>query len=220
LHRSLDTHAERPTYPSGEAAMSLRDVLVGELRDLYSAENQLVKALPKLVKAAEDQELSSSIQDHLEQTKGHVERLKEVFTQLETKPTGKQCKGMEGLIEEGKEAIEEDEEAPLGDILIIGAASRVEHYEIAGYTAVIQMAQALGEEEIAGLMNKTLQEEEAARDKLREKGQALIQSAAQEGDAAESEEEEGQAASGRKSPASVRISQRSSKKTANRSSRR
>jgi ferritin-like metal-binding protein YciE len=199
--------------------MSLRDVLVEELRDLYSAENQLVKALPKLVKAAEDEELSSSIQDHLEETKGHVERLKEVFTQLETKPTGKQCKGMEGLIEEGKEAIEEDEEAPLGDILIIGAASRVEHYEIAGYTAVIQMAQALGEEEIVDLLNQTLQEEEAARDKLGEKGQALIQSAAQEGDAAESEEEEDQAPAGRKSPASVRTGQRSNK-TASKSSRR
>jgi len=200
--------------------MSLRDVLVEELRDLYSAENQLVKALPKLVKAAEDDELSSSIQEHLEETKGQVERLKEVFTQLETKPTGKQCKGMEGLVEEGKEAIEEDQEAPLGDILIIGAASRVEHYEIAGYTAVIEMAQALGEEEIADLLNQTLQEEEAARDKLVEKGQALIQSAAQEGDALESEEEEDQAPSGKKSPASVRPSQRSSKKAANRSSRR
>jgi ferritin-like metal-binding protein YciE len=199
--------------------MSLRDVLVEELRDLYSAENQLVKALSKLVKAAEDEELSSSIQDHLEETKGHVERLKEVFAQLETKPTGKHCKGMEGLVEEGKEAIEEDEEAPLGDILIIGAASRVEHYEIAGYTAVIQMAQALKEEEIVDLLNQTLQEEEAARDKLGEKGQALIQSAAQEGDAVESEEQEDRPASGRKSPASVRTSPRSSEKAA-KSSRR
>jgi ferritin-like metal-binding protein YciE len=193
--------------------------LVEELKDLYSAENQLVKALPKLAKAAEDEELSTSFQDHLEETKGHVERLKEIFTQLESKPTGKQCKGMEGLIEEGKEAIEEDEEAPLGDILIIGAASRVEHYEIAGYTAVIQMAEALGEEEIVDLLNQTLQEEEATRDKLGEKGQALIQSAAQAGDAAESEEEEDQAPAGRKSPASVRTGQRSSK-TANKSSRR
>src|SRR5438270_3439836 len=211
---------EKAQQTPGEATMSLRDVLVEELRDLYSAENQLVKALPKLSKAAEDEELSSSIQQHLEETKGQVERLKEVFTQLETKPTGKQCKGMEGLIEEGREILEEDEEAPLGDILIIGAASRVEYYEIAGYTAVIEMARALGEEEIADLLNQTLQEEEAARDKLGEKGQALIQSAAQEGDAAESEEEEDQAATVRKSPGSVRTSQRSSNKAANRSSRR
>ena len=163
--------------------------------------------------------LSRSIRDHLEETKGHVERLKEVFAQLETKPTGKHCKGMEGLVEEGKEAIEEDEEAPLGDILIIGAASRVEHYEIAGYTAVIQMAQALEEGEIVDLLSQTLQEEEAARDKLGEKGQALIQSAAQEGDAVESEEQEDRPASGRKSPASVRTSPRSSEKAA-KSSRR
>lgn len=199
--------------------MSLRDVFVEELRDLYSAENQLVKAFPKLSKAAEDEELSSSIQQHLEETKGQVERLKEVFTQLESKPTGKQCKGMEGLIEEGREVLEEDQEAPLGDILIVGAASRVEHYEIAGYTAVIEMARALGEEEIADLLNQTLQEEEATRDKLAEKGQTLIQSAAEEGEAAESEEEE-ETASARKSPASVRAGQRSSSKTGSRSSRR
>jgi ferritin-like metal-binding protein YciE len=216
LHRSLDTHAESPTH-LGEATMSLRDVLVEELKDLYSAENQLVKALPKLVKAAEDEELSTSFQNHLEETKGHVERLKEIFTQLESKPTGKQCKGMEGLIEEGKEAIEEDEEAPLGDIMIISAASRVEHYEIAGYTAVIEMARALGEDDIADLLNQTLEEEESARDKLMAKGQALIQSAAQQADAGESEEEE--TGGGRKAPASVGAGQRSSKKAANRSSR-
>jgi ferritin-like metal-binding protein YciE len=197
--------------------MSLRDVLVEELKDLYSAENQLVKALPKLVRAAEDEELSTSIQDHLEETKGHVERLKEIFTQLESKPTGKQCKGMEGLIEEGKEVIEEDEEAPFGDIMIIGAASRVEHYEIAGYTAVIQLARAIGEDDIVDLLNQTLEEEESARDKLMEKAQALIQSAAQEADAEESEVDE--TAGGKKSPASVGAGQRSSKKAANRSSR-
>jgi len=214
----LNPAMQKAQHSPGEAAMSLRDVLVEELRDLYSAENQLVKALPKLSKAAEDEELSSSIQQHLEETKGQVERLKEVFTQLETKPTGKQCKGMEGLIEEGREVLQEDEEPPLGDILIVGAASRVEHYEIAGYTAVIEMARALGEEEIADLLNQTLQEEEATRDKLMEKAQALIQSAVEEGDAAESEEEE--TTSGRKSPASVRTGQRSSSKTASRSSRR
>jgi ferritin-like metal-binding protein YciE len=197
--------------------MSLRDVLVEELKDLYSAENQLVKALPRLVKAAEDEELSTSIQDHLEETKGHVERLKEIFAQLQSKPTGKQCKGMEGLIEEGKEVIEEGEEAPFGDIMIIGAASRVEHYEIAGYTAVIELARAIGEDGIVDLLNQTLEEEESARDKLMAKGQALIQSAAQEADAEESEEDE--PASGRKSPASVGASQRSTKKAANRSSR-
>ena len=189
--------------------MSLRDVMVDELKDLYSAENQLVKALPKLVKAAEDEELSESIQNHLEETKGHVERLKQIFTQLEEKPTGKHCNGMEGLIEEGKEAIEEDEEAPLGDIMLIGAASRVEHYEIAGYTGVIEMARALGEDDIADLLNQTLEEEEAARDKLGKKGQTLIQSAAQE---PEESEEEKNLVGARKSPAGVRPIRTSNKR--------
>jgi ferritin-like metal-binding protein YciE len=189
--------------------MSLRDVMVEELKDLYSAENQLVKALPKLVKAAEDEELSESIQNHLEETKGHVERLKQIFTQLEEKPTGKHCNGMEGLIEEGKEAIEEDEDAPFGDIMLIGAASRVEHYEIAGYTGVIEMARALGEDDIADLLNQTLEEEEAARDKLGKKGQTLIQSAAQESE--ESEEEENLVGA-RKSPVGVRPVRNSSKR--------
>jgi ferritin-like metal-binding protein YciE len=170
--------------------MSLRDVMIDELRDLYSAENQLVKALPKLVKAAEDEELATSIKDHLEETKGHVERLKQVFSNLGKKPTGKHCSGMEGLVEEGQEATEEDEEAPLGDIMIIGAASRVEHYEIAGYTAVIEMARALGEDEIAELLNETLEEEQAASEKLNAKGQELIQAAAEEPDAEESEEDD------------------------------
>ena len=180
--------------------MSLHDVLVDELRDLYSAENQLVKALPKLVKAAEDQELSTSINDHLEETKGHVERLKEIFSQIGEKPTGKHCKGMEGLIEEGKDVVDEDEEAPLGDIMIIGAASRVEHYEIAGYSSVIDMAEVLGLENVVELLNQTLEEEQAASEKLNEKGKALIQTAAEE-DATESEgEKESSTATTRKAP--------------------
>src|SRR5437763_16593057 len=113
---------------------------------------------------------------------------------------------MESQVEEGKQAIEEDQEAPLGDSLIIGAASRVEHYEIAGYTAVIEMARALGEEDIADLLNQTLQEEEATRDKLREKGEARIQSAAEEEDAAGSEEAE--TTSGSKTAESGRTGER------------
>jgi len=132
--------------------MSLKEVLVDELKDLYSAESQLVKALPKIVKACEDEELGESINQHLEETKGHVERLQRIFQQLGEKPTGKHCKGMEGLLEEGKEVIEEGEEAPFGDLMITGAASRVEHYEIAGYTSVIEIARGLGEDEIVDLL--------------------------------------------------------------------
>src|ERR1700712_5082424 len=139
--------------------MGLRDVMIEELRDLYSAENQLTKALPKLAKAAEDEELKQAFTDHLEETKGQVERLKQIFSLLEEKPTGKHCNAMEGLIEEGKEAIDEEEEGEAYDVGLIGAAARVEHYEIAGYTAAIAMAKGLGLEEVAVQLTETLNEE-------------------------------------------------------------
>ena len=109
----------------------------------------LIKALPKLAKAAEDDELQQAFSEHLEETTGQVERLKQVFSLIQEKPTGKHCKGMEGLVEEGKEAIDEEEEGEAYDIGLIGAAARVEHYEIAGYTAVIAMLKGLGLEEAA-----------------------------------------------------------------------
>jgi ferritin-like metal-binding protein YciE len=173
-----------------ELHMGLHEVLVAELRDLYSAENQLVKALPRLSKAAENEELKQAFSDHLEETKGHVERLKQVFTLLEQKPTGKHCNGMEGLIEEGKEAIDEEEEGEAYDIGLIGAAARVEHYEIAGYTAVIAMAHGLSLAEIAEVLNETLDEENAAREKLETKNEELIASAADSDSNAEVDENE------------------------------
>jgi ferritin-like metal-binding protein YciE len=168
--------------------MGLHDVMLDELRDLYSAENQLVKALPKLAKAAQDEELQQSFSEHLEETTGQVERLKEVFSLLEEKPTGKHCKGMEGLIEEGKEAIDEEEEGEAYDIGLIGAAARVEHYEIAGYTAVIAMLKGLGLEEAAEPLVETLNEENEALEKLESKLQDLIVASA--ADASEDEESE------------------------------
>jgi ferritin-like metal-binding protein YciE len=176
--------------------MGLRDVMLEELRDLYSAENQLVKALPKLAKAAQDEELQQSFSEHLEETTGQVERLKEVFSLLEEKPTGKHRKGMEGLIEEGKEAIDEEEEGEAYDIGLIGAAARVEHYEIAGYTAVIAMLKGLGLEEAAEPLVETLNEENEALEKLESKLQDLIvASAADASEDEESEEEDAIAAS-------------------------
>ncbi len=159
--------------------MGLREVMLEELRDLYSAESQLVKALPKLAKAAEDEELQQAFSEHLEETKGQVERLRQVFLLLDEKPTGKHCKGMEGLIEEGKEAIDEEEEGEAYDIGLIGAGARVEHYEIAGYTAVIAMLKGLGLEEAAELLLETLNEENAALEKLDSKIQELIVAAAE-----------------------------------------
>jgi ferritin-like metal-binding protein YciE len=154
--------------------MSLNDLLIEELKDLYNAENQLVKALPKMAKGATSPDLKELIITHLEETKGQVERLKQVFEQLEEKPTGKVCKGMQGLIEEGEEQLESDEEGATKDVGITGAALRVEHYEIAGYTAAIAIAQELGHDEIVSLLTENLEEEQAASEKVQAQAESLI----------------------------------------------
>jgi ferritin-like metal-binding protein YciE len=182
--------------------MGLHEVMLEELRDLYSAENQLVKALAKLAKAAQDEELQRSFSEHLQETTGQVERLKEVFSLLEEKPTGKHCKGMEGLIEEAKEAIDEEEEGEAYDIGLIGAAARVEHYEIAGYTAVIAMLKGLGLEEAAEPLVETLNEENEALEKLESKLQELIVASAESAVSEDAESEEADAvAAGKAGPA-------------------
>lgn len=186
--------------------MSLENVLIDELRDLYSAENQLVKALPKMAKGTSSPELKELITDHLEQTKGQVGRLKQIFEQLGKRPSGELCKGMEGLVKEGQEQLESDEEGAAKDICIAGAALRVEHYEIAGYTAAIAIARALGKDEIVALLEETLQEEEEAGQKVLEQTEPLLEEASSEGeeDDVESEDEEavpaGRAAGAGKQP--------------------
>jgi ferritin-like metal-binding protein YciE len=146
--------------------MPLKDVLVDELRDMYSAENQLVKALPKLAKGAKNAKLKELFTAHLEETKGQVERLKQVFEHLGEKPTGEHCKGMEGIVEEGKDALEKDEEGASFDCGLIGAALRTEHYEIAGYQATISMAKTLGMQDVVDLLTENLNEEQAAAAKI------------------------------------------------------
>jgi ferritin-like metal-binding protein YciE len=146
----------------------LKELYIEELKDLYNAETQLVKALPKLARAASSEELRRGFEDHLEQTKGHVERLQKIFDMLEESPKGKKCKGMEGLIEEGAEVTEEDYEGSLLDAALIGAAQRVEHYEIAGYGTVRSFAETLGESEHVSLLNETLEEEKETDEKLTE----------------------------------------------------
>jgi ferritin-like metal-binding protein YciE len=146
--------------------MALKEVLIDELRDMYSAENQLVKALPQLAKGAKSPKLKELFAAHLEETKGQVERLKAVFDRLEEKPTGSHCNGMEGVIEEGADALEKDEEGASFDSGLIGAALRTEHYEIAGYQASIAMAKTLGMAEIVSLLTVSLKEETAAAEKI------------------------------------------------------
>ena len=147
------------------ADKGLKELYIDELKDLYSAENQLVKALPKMAKAATSPDLRAGFEEHLEQTKGHVQRLETIFEQLGESPKGKKCKGMEGLIKEGSEAIEEYE-GELLDAALIGAAQRVEHYEMAGYGTVSAFAEELGESEHVTLLNETLEEEKETDEKL------------------------------------------------------
>ena len=137
----------------------LKELYVDELKDIYSAETQLVKALPKMAKAAVSAELRNGFQEHLTQTEGHVVRLEQIFDRLGEKPTGKKCEGMAGLIKEGGEAAEEDYEGEVKDSALIGAAQRVEHYDIAAYGTVRAMAEKLGDEKAVQLLTQTLQEE-------------------------------------------------------------
>ena len=144
----------------------LKELYVDELKDLYNAENQLVKALPKMAKAASSEQLRQGFEEHLEQTRGHVARLEKIFESLDESPKGKKCMGMEGLVKEGSEVMDEDFEGALLDAALIGAAQRVEHYEIAAYGTVSEFAKLLGENEHVSLLEETLQEEKDTDEKL------------------------------------------------------
>jgi ferritin-like metal-binding protein YciE len=156
---------------------TIKDLLEEEIKDLYSAEKQLTKAIPKMAKGSNNEELASAFEAHLKETENQVKRLERVAVLLGTEPTGKKCKGMEGVIEEGSEALDEDGDENVLDLAIIGAASRVEHYEIAGYTTAISLATQLGENEATGLLKESLKEEQAAENKLRTVAQTIIKSA-------------------------------------------
>ena len=179
--------------------MPLQEVLLDALRDLYSAENQLVKALPKLAKGANDAKLKELFTVHLEETKGQVERLKEVFEHLEEKPTGELCKAMQGIVEEGKEALEKDEEGASFDCGLAGAGLRTEHYEIAGYQSAIAMAKTLGMQDVMDLLTENLNEEMAAAAKITEAAKPLMLQSAQEPKQEEEHKKAPKAAGGRSS---------------------
>jgi ferritin-like metal-binding protein YciE len=145
---------------------SLEKVLHDQLKDLYSAETQLVKALPKMARHASSEQLRHAFESHLEETRQHVERLQSIGETLGVKVAGKKCKGMEGLIEEGKEILDAEGEEAVLDAALIAAAQRVEHYEIASYGTACALAEQLGDERTARLLQRTLDEESAADDKL------------------------------------------------------
>ncbi len=157
---------------------TLRELYIDELRDIYDAEKQLVKVLPKMAQAATSEDLRNGFEEHLEQTKGHALRLEQIFSALGEKPTGKKCKGMQGLVTEGSEMIDEDFEDDVKDAGLISAAQRVEHYEIAAYGTVRTYASILGDEDAVSLLEKTLLEEKETDQKLTELAEGINAQAA------------------------------------------
>lgn len=153
---------------------TLQKLYTDELRDLYNAENQLVKALPKMAKAASSEDLKDAFEKHLEQTKRHVERLEQVFEELGERPKGKTCRAMKGLIEEGSEILKEDGEDSVIDAGIIVAAQKVEHYEIAGYGSVRTFAHLLGQNKAAELLQTTLDEESETNQVLNRLAESIV----------------------------------------------
>lgn len=169
---------------------SMRELYIDELRDLYNAETQIVKALPKMAKAASNDQLREAFEEHLRETSEQVSRLEQIFEMLGEKPTGKKCLGMEGLVKEAAETMRESYDDPVMDAALIGAAQRVEHYEIAGYGTVKEFAQLLGEEDHLSLLEETLNEEKQADEKLTQLAQEINSQAQEEDETAEQDEEE------------------------------
>jgi ferritin-like metal-binding protein YciE len=167
---------------------SLQELLVDELKDLYSAENQLLKALPKMAKKASSEQLKEAFTGHLKETEGHVKRLQQIGKLLEIDLGGKKCHAMQGLVEEGSEVLEEDGPDAVIDAALIGAARRVEHYEMAAYCATRGMAEQLGNDQVAKLLEETVNEEEAADEKLKAIAQDEVLPQAAQAD--ESDEEQ------------------------------
>jgi ferritin-like metal-binding protein YciE len=159
---------------------TLQNLFVEQIRDLYDAEKQLVKALPKLAKAADSEELAEAIRNHLQETQNHVSRLEQVFGTVGVGAKGKPCKAMKGLIEEGNEAIQEEEDGALRDLAIIAGAQKVEHYEMSGYGTVRTLAEHLGLNEAVELLQQTEDEEKEADAKLTEVAMSLYASSGEE----------------------------------------
>jgi ferritin-like metal-binding protein YciE len=197
------------------------ELFIDELKDIYSAEKQAVKAFPRLAKAVQSDELKQAMQDHLEQTKGQVERLDRIFEILDKRSSGKTCEGMKGLVTEAQSQLEEIEKGPVLDCAIIGALQRIEHYEIAAYGTVATLAEAMGQDEVKELLGETLEEEKETDERLTEVAQSVNSEALSEGSEDEDENESssngsGSNGSGRGSKARS-TSKSSSKSTSSRS---
>ena len=179
---------------------NLREALVDEIRDLFSAEKQILKALPKMIKGATSEELRTAFESHLEETHGQVARLERAFELLDEKPRAKHCAGMAGILEEGSETLESDAEDAVMDACIIAGAQRVEHYEITAYGTVIAWAEALGLDEVAEVLGESLAEEKAADEKLSAIAESGVNDAATAGESEEMDEEDAKETSSRETP--------------------
>ena len=195
---------------------SLDELLAEELKDIYSAEKQLLRALPKMAKKASAPELKAALQEHAEMTQRQVERLEDVFEALGQPPKAKTCKAMQGLIEEATEIMEEDASDAVLDAGIIAAAQKVEHYEIASYGTVRTWARLCGEEEAANLLQETLDEESETDERLTELAESIVNPRAEDGE--DAEESSSQKSGGKKSGGGKKSS--SSKKSGGSKSRR
>jgi ferritin-like metal-binding protein YciE len=169
---------------------SLNDLLQDELKDIYDAEKQLTKALPKLAKKAASEELRQAFEEHLQQTEQHIERLEQVFEQLELPARGKTCEGMKGLLREGQEMMQDAEDDATRDALMIASAQKVEHYEIASYGSARTWANLLGKTEVASLLEETLEEEKETDQRLTSIAESMVNPEAAQGGQEEEEEEE------------------------------
>lgn len=210
--RAYNHHLRQSRNGGGMKLPSLKTLLIEELRDLYSAETQLVKALPKMAKAASTEELSDAFNEHLEITKEHVNRLEEIFEQFDEKPKGHPCAAMEGLIKEGTDIIEADGEDSVRDAGLIIAAQKIEHYEIAGYGSARTIAELLGEDRAAELLQETQDEEEETDQRLTQLAEDVVNPEAASSTQEEEEEEEGEGSEEEEEPEEMKTTKSKSKK--------
>ncbi len=193
-------------------AGTLHDAFLDELRDAYDAEKQLLKALPKLAKAATSSELKGAFESHLEETRGHVDRLEQVFEGLEEKVRGKHCDGIAGIIEEGKSVMDEDFDEATMDACLIAAGQRAEHYEMAAYGTLVAWARGMGHTDAASLLQETLDEEKAADEKLTSIAEGGVnQEAAEKAHPSDDDEDEDEPATSRSGSATA-VARRSSRR--------
>ena len=192
------------------------ELFVDELKDIYSAEKQAVKAFPRLTKAVQSDELKQAMQEHLEQTKGQIERLDRIFEILDKRSSGKTCDGMKGLVTEAQSQVEEIERGPVLDCAMIGALQRIEHYEIAAYGTVATLAEAMGQDEIKELLGETLEEEKETDERLTQVAQSVNSDAINEAEEGEASDEDNES----EKPSTPRSSSKSNSSVSARKSKR